>query len=457
MTVTGEIVELRGAPADAPATGAAESRRRRFDPLAVTASALMANTAVTSALGMVFWAVASRTYTARQLGESAALISAMMLLSVVSQLNLAMGISRLLPQVDKDRGRWVAGAYSVTAAMALVVTGSFVLIAPHLSQGFAFLGREPHLAVALVVAVVLWNVFALQDAVLTSARWAVAVPIENGLFGMLKIGLMLWLAHSYDGHGIFVAWLLAMAVMLVPVNSLIFGRVLPARRSRLRARGPRPTALPLADRARVVRYLALDYGASLLYQGYTSMLPLLVVAVLGRDANAYFYIAFVIAGAVRAVAEAMSTSLVVEGAYDEPELAALTRLSIRRYATFVLPGVALLVLRADLLLRPFGAAYVERGTTLLRLLLIATLPQALVSLYLGVQRVRAKVGRVLAAEALVVALVTVGALAGMKQFGLVGVGSAWLAAQTTVAAVVAPALWRACRRTTADRLRLAAR
>jgi len=436
------VVELRSPPA-----GVAASRRRWLDPLGLTASALMANTAVTSALGMVFWAVASRAYTARQLGEGAALVSAMMLLSVVSQLNLAMGISRLLPQVDEDRWRWVAGAYGVSAAMAVVVAGAFVLVAPHLFRGFAFLGREPFIAGALVVAVVLWNVFALQDAVLTSARWAVAVPIENGMFGLLKIGLMVALAHRLVGHGVFVAWLVAMAVMLVPVNGLIFGRVLPAGRSRSGSvAGPRPTVLPLGDRGRVVRYLALDYGASLLYQGYTSMLPLLVVAVLGRDANAYFYIAFMIAGAVRAVAEAMSTSLVVEGAHDEPELAALARLSARRYARFVLPGVALLVLRADLLLRPFGPAYVAQGTTLLRLLLIATLPQALVSLYLGVQRVRAKVGRVLGAEALVVVLVTAGAVVGMRRFGLVGVGAAWLVAQSTVAAVVAPALRRACAR-----------
>ena len=64
---------------------------------------------------MVFWAVASRTYSARQLGESAALISAMMLLSVISQLNLAMGISRLLPQVRHHRWRGVVAAYGATA------------------------------------------------------------------------------------------------------------------------------------------------------------------------------------------------------------------------------------------------------------------------------------------------------------------------------------------------------
>jgi O-antigen/teichoic acid export membrane protein len=449
------LLDTLAPPADAAVD---QPRPRRLDPLAVTSSALMANTVTTAALGMVFWAVASRTYSATQLGESAALISAMMLLSVISQLNLAAGIARLLPQVRHHRWRGVVAAYGATAGVALVVTTAFAIVAPRLSPGFAFLGRDPLLAVALVVAVVLWNVFALQDAVLTSARWAVAVPVENGLFGMLKIGLMVWLAHSYADHGIFVAWLLAMAVMLVPVSGLIFGKVLPRRagpdlRHRYDddVRSQRATVLPIADRARVARYLALDYVAALLNQGYTSMLPLLVVAVLGEDANAYFYIAFVIAGAVRAIAESMSTSLLVEGAHDESALVSLTRLSVVRYAKYAVPGIAVFVAGASVLLLPFGAAYVDRGVTLLRLLLVATLPQALVSLYLTVERVRANVRRVLAVEGVVVILVTAGAVVGMDRLGLVGVGWAWLLAQSIVAALVAPALWRACREPSAVR------
>lgn len=438
-----DVAARPSVPAPSPA------KRRRFDPLAVTSAALMANTAVTSVLGMAFWAAASRWYPAQQLGQDAALISAMMLLSVVSQLNLAMGISRLLPQVRSRRWRPVAAAYGVTAVTAVALTGAFVVVAPRVSDGFRPLGQHPELAVALVVAVVLWNVFALQDAVLTAARWAVALPIENGLFGLLKIGLMVWLVPYAAGHGIFVAWLVAMALMLLPVNALLFGRVLPAG-SRRAAAAPAPaeaapSALPLTDRRRITRYLAVDYLAGLLSQGYTTMLPLLVVAVLGQAANAYFYIAFVIAGAVRAVAQSMSLSLVVEGAHDESELVALTRLSIRRYVRLAVPGTALLVLGARLMLTPFGTDYSREGTTLLQLLLLATVPQAVVTLYLGVERVRAKVRRVLAAEAATALLVAVGVTVGMQASGLTGLGVGWLVAQTAVAVLVVPHLWRVLR------------
>jgi O-antigen/teichoic acid export membrane protein len=406
----------------------------------------MVNTGVTSVLGLAFWAGASALYSPKELGASAALISAMMLLSVVSQLDLATGIERLLPQVRTGRWRPVLGAYAAAGAAGVVVTSGFVLVAPRLFDGFAVLADDRWLAIGLIVAVVLWNIFALQDAVLTSARWAAVLPLENGAFGAVKIGLMVVLAHQFGGYGIFVAWVLAMALLLVPVNSLIFARVLPAdRRRRPGGRAP-SSALPIEDRRRVARYLAVDYAAGLFSQGYTALMPVLVMTVLGSDANAWFYIAFLVAGAVRSVAQSMGTSLVVEGAHREAGVGAMARLSVIRYVRYALPAIAALALAAPLLLRPFGAAYASHGATLLRLLLAATVPHAAIALYLGVERVRARAGRVVAVEAALVVLVIGGAVAGMRWYGLLGVGLAWLTVHVVVAAVVAPALWRACRR-----------
>jgi O-antigen/teichoic acid export membrane protein len=117
----------------------------------------------------------------------------------------------------------------------------------------------------------------------------------------------------------------------------------------------------------------------------------------------------------------------------------------------------LLVLAAPLLLLPFGRAYVEHGTTLLRLLIVATVPQAAIALYLGVERVRARIGRVAALEGAIVVLVTAGAVFGMRSYGLPGLGVAWLAAQSAMAVLVVPALRKVCHRpVTADAARRAA-
>jgi O-antigen/teichoic acid export membrane protein len=416
--------------------------RCRRDPLVATSGALMLTTATTAGLGVAFWAVASHLYAPGQLGQDVAIVSAMILLSTVSQLNLGMGLARFLPQICDRPWRPVLLSYAVAAVMAVVVTIGFVVVAPAVSSSFAFVGHDHRLAIALVVGVVLWNVFALQDAVLTSARWAGVLPIENGIFGLLKIALLVLLASLLAAHGIFYAWLFGMALMLIPVNIIIFTKALPSL-----SQHARPSAagvLPVSDRPRVARYLLTDYLAALLSQGYKSLLPLLVLAALGSTANAYFYTAFLVAGAVGELSLSLGTSLVVEGAHGEAGVALLAKRSVLLYARFVVPGVIALAAAAPLILRPFGAAYVAHGTTLLRLLLAGTLPQAVITLYLGVERVRAQVSRVIVAEAAVVALVTCGGVVGMRWYGLNGIGAAWLLGQTAVAVAVAPFLWRAC-------------
>ena len=409
--------------------------------LAVTAWALMANTGITSALGLAFWALASRQYSPGQVGEGAALISLMILLSTVSQLNLGMGISRLLPQFAGPRWRPIIAAYGVTAVVGATITVGFIGIVAHLSTGFSFLSGQHVLQLALVGAVILSNVFALEDAVLTATHWAVLVPVTNGVFGVLKIGLMVVFADQVVKHGLFLAWLAAMAMVAVAVNWLIFAKVLraspgdssPRSDTHLRGRGP------------VARYLTTDYAAALLSQGSTALLPILVVAILGRVENAYFYVVFLIAGAVGSLAQSVSISLVVEGAHHEADLASLTRRSALRYVTVVGPALVALGLGAPVVLLPFGGGYVTHGTLLLRLLITAAAAHAVVVLYMAVERVRARVSRVLAAEGVLTVLTIGGAVTGMHVDGLAGLGVATTVAEVVVAAVVAPKLWRVIR------------
>ena len=56
----------------------------------------------------------------------------------------------------------------------------------------------------------------------------------------------------------------------------------------------------------------------------------------------------------------MSTSLVAEGALAPQRVAQLVRLLVRRLAVTVVPGIALLVLAAPLVMLPFGDEYVGR-------------------------------------------------------------------------------------------------
>ena len=166
------------------------------------------------------------------------------------------------------------------------------------------LGQSWILALALGASVVIWCVFALQDAVLTGVRQAVWVPLENGLYGIGKIALLVALAPVTPEYGIVVSWFLPALVLLPPVDG----------RSPAAAAAPPRRAPGRHDRHTIARFIGGDYLGSIFALAAVDLLPVLVVARLGAADAAYFYLPFLIVYSIELVAVNLGVSLTVEGA-----------------------------------------------------------------------------------------------------------------------------------------------
>ncbi|MGI5240383.1 lipopolysaccharide biosynthesis protein [Dactylosporangium sp. CA-139066] len=427
-----------GAVADAPV--AARLRRHLRNPLNSNVYALMANTVLSSLLGVAYWAIAARLYTTAELGIGAALVSTMTFLSNLSQLNLNGTLARFLPAAGRQGTRLVGYAYGTSCLVALAISGAFLAITPFVADQFDFLHRGPLLALCFALAVAGWGVFTLQDSVLTALRGVVWVPVENALFSVLKIALLVLLAGAAPSLGIFVSWNLAVVAALIPVNVLVFRRLLP----RLHARGD---AGALPGRRALARFVALDYVGYLFMQAGTNALPLIVTARLGAEANGVFYVAWLLGSSAELVAYHFGTSLTVEAAADESRLATYTRQMLRRALLLFTPAVVLLCASAPLLLTLFGEHYAGAGANTLRLFAIAVLPKLVVIVFVAASRVQRRVGRIILVNAAASTLVLSLTLVTIDELGVTGVGVAYLAAQLLVAGAVLPALLRLVRGT----------
>lgn len=425
------------AVADTAPAGAAGRRAALWlhlrNPLNSTVYALTANTVVSSSLGIGYWVVAARLVPPSELGVGAAMVSTMTFLSNLSQLNLNGALARFLPAAGDRGGRVVLAAYGLSGLVGLAVSGAFLLVAPAVSERLAFLDRSPAMALVFALAVAGWGVFTLQDTVLTALRGAVWVPVENIAYGLAKIGLLL-----VPGLGIFLSWNLAAAVALLPVNVLVFRRLLP----RLAARR---VAATLPDRGVLARFVALDYVGYLFMQAGTNALPVIVTAVLGAEANAEFYLGWLLGSSLELVAYHFGTTLTVAAAADEARLPGYARQVLRRGLVLFAPAVVLLVLLAPALLTLFGARYAGSGSAVLRLFAAAVLAKLVVVVFLAACRVRRQVGRIIAVQAITSTVVVTLALLGMPVLGVAGVGVAYLAGQVVAAAAVLPALVRLLR------------
>ncbi len=428
----------------------ADSQRRRAPlvaqltahigvPLYRNAYALMLSSAVTSGLGMLYWVAAARLYSAESVGLNSTAISAMTFLAVISQFNLTSASMRFIPTTGTATRRFVGVVYAIAVVVAAVTGLVFVAGVGLWAPSLGFLRSSPTMIAWFVLATMAWSIFVLQDGVLMGLRQALWVPVENAAFALSKIVLLLAFAGSLAQQGVFASWTIAHVLCLIPVSWLIFGRLIPRHE-----RAVSPQVEPVAP-SQVARYVAGDYLGTLCSQAAATIPPIMVLEIAGPAAAACYYVSFTFIDTLYNIGCNMGWSLVVEATRDQARLALYKRRALLQTARIVVPIVAVLFAGAPLILRIFGASFAAEGTALLRLLALSAIPYTVTALHLSEARVQRQVGAVFALLALLCVLVLTLSYVLLRTLGIVGVGWAWLAGQSIVAAAVLLAQARALR------------
>jgi O-antigen/teichoic acid export membrane protein len=404
------------------------------DPMVRNSIGLIANTGVTSLLGLVFWIVAARSYSSENVGQDSALIAAMITLSSVAQLNLHNALLRFLPAFAGRSRAVLSYCYFANVLAALILGFGFIEIVPKFTKSLSFLVGSYTLEIMFVGAVALWGVFALQDAVITAIRRSLWIPLENGLFGVAKLLLLPVLAFSV--HGILLACVIPMAFLVLPVNLLIYRAIGgPASLHQVAIRQSLP------PRRNLLVFLAQDYVGSIANQLTLTVLPILVLSLLGDRANAHFYIPFTIVSAADSIALNISASYTVEAAHRPGELSRLTRDALIRCSAATVCAIAFLIVAAYPLLVVFGHEYARTGVSVMRLLALASPSRAMLVFYAAHCRLTGKGLRIIIVQAAQLILVVLSVpLFGSKD--LLGVAVAWVVSSWAIAVPAAWDFWR---------------
>jgi O-antigen/teichoic acid export membrane protein len=405
------------------------------NPLFRNAYALMVNGGLTGVLGLGYWLVAARLYPPDTVGRNSAEIQAIMFVSGLTAINYML--IRFVPQSGRRTGRLVLGSYAVGSLTGVIISIGFLLTLGLWGPSFSRLAA-PGPALWFIAGVLVWNVFTLQDGVFTGLRRAGWVPIENALFGVAKIALLIPFATLSPADGIVLSTVIPVIIALFPVNWLIFRRLIPQHVAATAHRQPPPTL------GQIGRYMGGDYLGSLFAHASINLIPVVVAAQILPAWNAYFMMAWVLGAMLDLLATNMAMSLTVEGAFDGTRLAETCRAALRRTMMLVVPASVIVIAGAPLGLQVFGHDYAN-GARLLQLLAAAALPKAIIEIYLGVLRVQSRTNLI----ALLQAVRFLGVLAVIVSFTggdyLTTVGAAVLVIHVAVAVAVYPRLRRITR------------
>ncbi len=396
--------------------------------MSVNAVSLMVATLATSALGLIFWALAAHIDSASAVGGAFAEVAALTLLATLAQLNMTNVFIRLLPVAGRFTGIFIARGYVAVTALALVIGSAFVAS----GLGSDVVGASWAERALFVVAVALFAIFALQDSVLTALRIAHWVPVENASFASAKLALLPLLAFLPSHLGPVVAWILPVAIAVIAVNLLLFrGPVAHTRRM---------DSGELPPRRRLLSFIAAEYACNLCAIATLQAMPLLVLWRLGAVDEAYFTLPWLICISITLLLWSVGASFVVAVTANPAETRNLLRRSLRLGGAVVLGAVLACCVGGRLILQVAGPGYAEHGTSLLRLLGLSAPFTAVTVVYSAFAWIEQRLWRLVAIQAGSGLLLLTITYALLPQLGLVAVGWAYLAAQGAAAILMAPAL-----------------
>lgn len=325
-----------------------------------TATNLMSATVITSTLGVLFWAAAARWYQPAEVGLANAALSAATLAATAAQLSLGLLFIRYLPRAGCYTGWILRRVYLVVTITALsigAVVTWWISDSDHLNDG-------PEMAL-FIVGVLALALFVIQDNALLGLGKSKIVPIENGVFALVKLCLLPLFAGITIVSGIFAAWILTTIAVVIVVSAYLFLVAGP----RHAAAATENVALP--PRRVLWPQLIGQYAANLSSQIGLLGVPILVTVVLGPTENGYLAIAWLIATSFSALFGNVTQSFNYHTRRGDP----VTVKSFRRFAGLMLligvGGGAVTLLAAPVILQILAPGYQHESTAALRLIALS--------------------------------------------------------------------------------------
>lgn len=398
--------------------------RSRRGRLHVNAFYMILNHASASLSGFIFWLLAAHLYSAEEMGLAAAAFAAMTLIGITTSLGLGYGLVRFVPLAGPGAVHLINWSLSAVTVVSVMVAAIFLAGVPFWSPSLEPLRGSPLVFLFSVVFITLLALHELQGLIFLAFRRTEFILGKNLGLALIRIGFIVAFAGVFRELGVLYALGVSYLVIVALSALVLVRRVYPKYRvSFILAK---PPAL------KFISFSLSNAASNLLIMLPNSLLPLLVIGMLGTEKNAYFYVAWTIGILLSSLSMAFALSLFAEGSYDGRELG----ITVRRIlpVTGLMTGLGAVAVLAfgDKILMAYGREYSAEGITLLRLMAVAAFPAIGSNIYVAVLRVRQQNRHYVAAMGILAATTVGGGYLLLQQMGIAGPGASWLLGHTLV-------------------------
>lgn len=360
--------------------GDARDRMTRFvgrawdqvkSPLYRNAFFIMLTSVIGNGLGFFFWVVVGNTYLKQDAGAAVTLFQTLGFLGAIGTLGLGVGLIRFLPETE-DKASLLNSGLTLVGMFSLVLSIGFLISMPLLLPSLAFVLQDPFYILTIVLCTVTLGLAPILDSAAIAARRADLQTWRNTIFALLKIPLVLGVVVFLPGRaGVFLSLALAVGVSVAVAGFLLLRRALPGYL-------PKPD-VRISNLRPIVRFSLGNYAASVIGTAGATLPTALIIATLGPNEGAtnafYFYVALVVASLLYIIPGATFTSFYAEASQKNADHRRGERQAILLSIGLLIPGIAVMWLFSETMLRWFGdAAVATEAVTPLRILTFASIP-----------------------------------------------------------------------------------
>lgn len=408
--------------------------------LLINASSLIGATAITSLMGFVYWWLAARQYPLEAVGVASAAVSAMMLLGGFCVLGLGTLLITEIPRQPEKAASFISTGLLVVGITGVIAGMGFTEIAPLFSASFQPLQASILIQIEFGLGVSFTAMTLVMDQALIGLLRGELQLWRNIFFSIAKMSFLLFVGLALaqkTGMSIYTTWTIGNALSLLFLLCWV--------------RNKRPhflrSCLPRWEFVRKMGLPALQHHMlNMTLQAPGMILPVLVTALLSAKMNAWFYVAWMIAGFVFVIPGALTTVLHAMNSAHTEALGQKIRVTIGLAVLSAILVNLYVQVAPQQLLSTFGHSYAEQASWCLRILVFGAFPQIIKNHYISICRIHDRIGRAMISMAPGGLLEICAAAAGAKLGGLNGLSLGWIGALCIEALFMLPAIYRVTRK-----------
>jgi O-antigen/teichoic acid export membrane protein len=420
----------RGQPREA-----AEVRR-----LFTTFGYLVARQGATAVIGLIYWAVVTHLFEARDVGLAAAAASTGLLLAAFGALGVPLLLLAEIETIEAAKRRVIfTTGLAIAGAVVLVLAIGTMALSPFLGKSLKLIGEDPVTAALFILGAVATMAGLTLDNLAIGLHRGDAQLWRGSLSSILKLACVgiLVLASTRTSAGLIFAWTMSLVISFLACVPM------------LRLERTPPGEGTIGSRVAIVRRfgkLSLQHHVLNLSIGLASFIvPLTATLIITPPEVAYFSAAFLLSATLLIVPYLLALSLFAERSGD-PGL-------LHRHVRHTLPvGLALsaaivlvVEIAAPYALRLFGPAYAANGTTALRILILVGPAYVIKDHYVSIRRAQGRLSHAAKVMGLGTTAEVSGAALGGAIWGLTGICAGWAITASCEAVFLLPAVLRVFR------------